>query len=202
MVVAAAAAPIATVVGEAIVTHTAVEGVALAAAGALPALHHPRGVVAVTTTVGRRGAVIHTCLATDGLHDGGRPRQTRSRVDPARGPPVQEAVDDQGGATRHLHTCARDPAHQFLGKTITDHAGARPPLAGTRPRQSDGVIRHPGAAHLLDGDTPGRARLLALIDDHFHDHGAPHDGGVTGTAGVGVLRPAVHVEVRVGEDAN
>ncbi|ROW11190.1 hypothetical protein VMCG_01139 [Cytospora schulzeri] len=201
-VVVVVAAPIATVVGEVIETHTVVEGVALAAAGALPAPHHPRGAVAVTTTVDQLEVGIHTYPAIDGLRDAGRPRWIPFLVDLARDPPVQEAVDDQGDVTHHLHTCARDPAHQFLGKTTIDLADARPPPAGIHLRQSDDVIPHLGAAHLLDGDTPGRARLPALTDDHYPDRGAPHDGDVIGTAGVEVLRPVVLVGATVEEDAN
>lgn len=204
------AAPTATVVdevgevGEGTVTHTAAVGVALAAAGAPPALHHHPG-VAVTTTADRLGVVIHTCLATGGLRDDevlppGHPRQTRRRVDLVRDPLVQEAADDIGDVTRHLHIRARDLGLHSPERTTTDLAGARPLLAGTRLCQSDGVTRPLGAAHLSDGDAPGRTRLPAPIGDRCHDHGVPyHEGDATGTAGVEALRPVVLEDV---EDAN
>lgn len=200
------AALIVTVAGEVIVTHIAVEDVVLAVAGVLLALHPP-DVEAATTTVAQLGAVIHMYLAIDGLRDdedppAGRPRWTQPRVDPARVPPVQEAVDDQGDVAHHLHTCARDLDPHFLGKTTTGLAGDRPPLGGTRLRQSDDATRHPGAAHPLDGDT-GRSHHPALTDDRCHGRGAPHrEGDVTGTAGAEVHRPVVPAEIRVEEDAN
>lgn len=198
------AVPIATVVGEVIVTHTAVEGVALAATEAPPAPHHLLGVVAATTTAHQLEDVIHMCQATDGLRDAGHPRWTQPRVDLARDHPVQEAVEDPGDATPRLHTCARDPDRQFLGKITTGLAGARPPQAETRLPQSDGAIPHPGAAHLSDGDTAGRGPRPGPTDDRYHDRGARHHAGddVTGTAGVEVLRPVVLVEVRAEGDAH
>ncbi|KUI67342.1 hypothetical protein VM1G_02739 [Cytospora mali] len=199
-VVVVVAAPTATAVGEVIVTHTVVEDVALAAAGAPLAPHHPPDVAAVITTADRLGVVIHTCLVIDGPHDAGRPRWTRFHVDLARDHLVQE--DAQGDVTRHLHTCARDLDLHYLEKTTTDLADARPPLLGTHLRQSGGVIRHLGAAHHLDGDTPGQSRLLVPTDDRCHDRGVRHEGDVTGTAGVEVVRLVVAVELGVEQDAN
>lgn len=65
--VEAVAAPIATVVDEVTATRTVVEGVALAAAGVLPAPHLPG--VAVTITADPLGVAIRMCQAIDGLRD-------------------------------------------------------------------------------------------------------------------------------------
>lgn len=198
------AASTATVVAEAIETHTVVVA---EASGEVVVPHghrrRPGEELAIITARPPVGAT-HTCLAIDGLHDDDRPRKNPRRLALARAHPVRPAVGDRGDATRRPRTatCARGRGLHCHGRTTTALAGGLPPLTGTRLRPSAGAIRRLEVAHLSGGGAADHFRRLARTGGLCHAHEARHAGDVTATAGAGAAPLTVLVESEVEEDAS